>query len=171
MIKPFYYVCKVDENNWEVCYDNGFGETIEGKFKTEQQAEDVARGLNMTKEEIKTKWLHELRNGGHKQIQGTLKGIKSDGTIGYCCLGVLEEKVLGNYLSAEGLVEPEYDTDKPYYDNEGPVNVYEHLKKDVIGNRSLADDFIEKNDNGWTFPEIADYIEHNWDPDVDETVE
>ena len=171
MLKPFYYVCKVDENNWEVCYDNGFGETIEGKFKTEQQAKDAARRLNTTKEEIKTWWLEELRNGGHDQVPGTLKGIKSDGTIGYCCLGVLEEKVLGNYLLAEGLVEPEYDTDKPYYGNEGPENTYAHLKDDVIGNRLLADDLIQMNDGGCTFKYIADYIEDNWNPDTEETVE
>ena len=126
---------------------------------------------NMTREEIKTKWLHELRNGSYDQVTETLKGIKSDGTIGYCCLGVLEEKVLGNYLLAEGLVEPEYDTDKPYYCNEGPVNVYERLKKDVIGNRSLADDLIQMNDGGCTFKYIADFIENNWNPDTEETVE
>ena len=125
----------------------------------------------MDKQTIKTKWLHELRNGGHEQVPGTLKGIKSDGKIGYCCLGVLEEKVLGNYLLAEGLAEPEYDTDKPYYSNEGPVNVYERLKKDVIGNRSLADDLIQMNDGGCTFKHIADYIELSWNPDSEETVE
>ncbi len=125
----------------------------------------------MTKEEIKAKWLHELRYGGHEQVTDTLKGIKSDVTIGYCCLGVLEEKVLGNYLSAEGLVEPEYDTDKPYYGNVGPVNVYERLKKDVIGNRQLVENLIQMNDRGCTFKYIADYIEHNWNPDAEETAE
>ena len=168
MIKPFYYVCKVDENNWEVCYDNGFGETIEGKFKTEQQAKDAARRLNMTKEEIKAKWLEELRSGNHHQVTGTLKGIKSDGTIGYCCLGVLEEKVLGNQITAVQLLDPDEDLGVEY---EGPVSTYERLKEDVIGDWPLTDDFIEKNDNGCTFPEIADYIEHNWNPDAEETVE
>ena len=170
MIKPFYYVCKVDENSWEVCYDNGFGETIEGKFKTEQQAKDAARRLNMTKEEIKIKWLHELRNGGHEQVQGTLKGIKSDGTIGYCCLGVLEEKVLGNQIAAVKLLDLSDDLNM-VMDYEGPTSKYERLKEDIIGNRSLVDDFIEKNDNGWTFKEIADYVEHYWNPDSKETVE
>lgn len=125
----------------------------------------------MNKTEIKAKWLYELRHGGHEQVPGTLKGIKSDGTVGYCCLGVLEEKVFGNYLLAEGLVEPEYDTDKPCYGNRGPVNVYERLQDYVIGDRSLAVDFMQKNDNGFTFQEIADYIEHNWNPDAEETVE
>ena len=46
MTKHFYYVCKVDENNWEVCYDNGFGETVEGKFTTEQEAKGAAKELN-----------------------------------------------------------------------------------------------------------------------------
>ena len=170
MIKPFYYVCKVDENSWEVCYDNGFGETIEGKFKTEQQAKDAARRLNMTKEEIKIKWLHELRNGGHEQVQGTLKGIKSDGKIGYCCLGVLEEKVLGNQVDAVKIVG--LDEDVAYIpDYEGPTITYDRLKEDIIGNLELTDELMDMNDTGWTFPEIADYVEHCWNPDSEETVE
>ena len=46
----------------------------------------------MTKQTIKAKWLEELRNGGHEQVQGTLKAVKPDGTFGYCCLGVLGKK-------------------------------------------------------------------------------
>ena len=125
--------------------------------------------MNMDKQTIKAKWLHELRHGGHEQVPGTLKGIKSDGTIGYCCLGVLEEKVLGNQITAVQLNDPsEVDLEMNY---EGPTSTYERIKEDVIGNRSLTDNFIEKNDEGWTFPEIADYIESNWNPNVDETVE
>ena len=52
MIKPFYYVCKVDENDWEICYDNGFGETVESRFYTQQEAEDAARKLNSGMDKI-----------------------------------------------------------------------------------------------------------------------
>ena len=52
MIKPFYYVCKVDENDWEICYDNGFGETVESIFYTQQEAEDAARKLNSGMDKI-----------------------------------------------------------------------------------------------------------------------
>ena len=123
--------------------------------------------MNMDKQTIKAKWLEELRSGGHDQVPGTLKGIKSDGTIGYCCLGVLEEKVLGNQITAVQLLDPDEDM---YFGYEGPEGTYARLKEDVIGDRPLADDFIEKNDNGCTFPEIADYIELNWNTDDKETV-
>ena len=124
----------------------------------------------MLKTEIKAKWLHELRHGGHGQVPGTLKGIKSDGTIGYCCLGVLEEKVLGNQVTAVKLLDPDDDIDFSM-EYEGPSSTYTYLKQVVVGDQSLTDDFIQKNDDGWTFPEIADYIERTWNPDVDETVE
>ena len=123
---------------------------------------------NMTKAEIKAKWLHELRNGGHKQIQGTLKGIKSDGTIGYCCLGVLEEKVLGNQITAVKLLDPDdIELGSGY---EGPTSTYDRLRKDIIGDWSLTDDFMEKNDNDSTFAQIADYIEDTWNTDSNEIV-
>ena len=123
--------------------------------------------MNMDKKTIKAKWLEELRHGGHEQVPGTLKGIKSDGTIGYCCLGVLEEKVLGNQITAVQLLDPDEDL---YLGYDGPEGTYVRLKDDVIGDRELTDNFIEKNDNGCTFPKIADYIEHNWNPDDKETV-
>lgn len=123
----------------------------------------------MKKTEIKAKWLHELRYGGHEQVPGTLKGIKSDGTIGFCCLGVLEEKVLGKELNVINLLDP--DDPQHVQDYEGPAEVYVYLKNVVVGDQSLTGDFMQKNDDGWTFPEIADYIERIWNPDVDETVE
>lgn len=114
----------------------------------------------MNKLEIKTKWLEELRNGGHEQVPGTLKAVKPDGTFGYCCLGVLEEKVLGNQITAVQLLDPsEVDLGTGY---EGPTSTYTRLKEDVIGDWSLTNEFIEKNDEGRTFAEIADYIEKEW---------
>lgn len=123
----------------------------------------------MNKLEIKTKWLEELRNGGHEQVPGTLKAVKPDGTFGYCCLGVLEEKVLGNQITAVQLLDPsEVDLGTEY---EGPTSTYTRLKEDVIGDWSLTDEFMEKNDEGWSFPKIADFIEKYWNPDANETVE
>lgn len=121
----------------------------------------------MTKEEIKAKWLHELRNGGHEQVQGTLKGIKPNGNLGYCCLGVLEEKVLSNQIDAVKLIDSDYiDLSTVYV---GPISTYDRLKEDVIGDRELVDELIEKNDEGWTFAKIADYIERDWNTDPHET--
>ena len=125
--------------------------------------------MNMDKQTIKAKWLEELRFGGHEQVPGTLKADKPEGTIGYCCLGVLEEKVLGNQITAVQLLDP--SGVGLVMDYEGPTSTYERIKEDVIGNRSLVYELIQMNDNGWTFPKIADYIEHNWNPDPEETVE
>ena len=121
----------------------------------------------MKKTEIKAKWLHELRHGGHEQVCFTLKGSKPDGTVGYCCLGILEEKVLGNELEAV-----ELDTAAEGFQSyEGPKGVYDYIKTIVIGEERLVSDYMIKNDdNGWTFPEIADYIERTWNPDDKETV-
>ena len=117
--------------------------------------------MNMDKQTIKAKWLEELRFGNHHQVAGTLKGIKSDGTIGYCCLGVLEEKVLGNQVTAVQLLDLHEDMGVEY---EGPTSTYERLRDDVIGVHTLTDELVDMNDTGWTFSEIADYIEHNWNP-------
>ena len=123
----------------------------------------------MDKQTIKTKWLEELRNGGHEQVPGTLKGIKSDGTIGYCCLGVLEEKVLGNQVDAVKIVH--LDEDVAYIPGyEGPTITYDRLKEDIIGNLKLTDELMDMNDTGWSFVQIANYIERNWNPDTGETV-
>lgn len=122
----------------------------------------------MKKTEIKAKWLHELRHGGHEQVCFTFKGLKPDGKAGYCCLGVLEEKVFGNELEAV-----ELDTEAEGFQSYGgPKAVYDYIKNVVIGDEYLTNDYITKNDdNGWTFPEIADYIERTWNPDDKETVE
>ena len=104
----------------------------------------------MTKEEIKTKWLEELRYGGHEQVQGTLKGIKSDGKIGYCCLGVLADKVMG----LEVRIAYEDDPD------EGDTKIYNEVNN-LLG-RHFSYQCSDKNDEGWTFVEIADYIEREW---------
>ena len=120
----------------------------------------------MDKQTIKAKWLEELRNGGHEQVQGTLKAVKPDGKFGYCCLGVLEEKVLGNQIDAVKLLN--LDLKSEY---EGPTITYNRLKEDVIRDRGLADELIDMNDEGWTFVEIADFIENEWNPGKEETVE
>ena len=41
---------------------------------------------------------------------------------------------------------------------------------EIVG-ECLSAQCSDKNDDGWTFPEIADYIELNWNPDAEETVE
>ena len=114
----------------------------------------------MTKEEIKTKWLEELRNGNHHQIKRTLKDQFGNGEYGYCCLGVLAEKVMGLEVRI-------MDEDIP--DDIGDPTIYKKVVEIVP--ECLAADCSDNNDEGWTFPEIADYIESNWNLDTEETVE
>ena len=108
----------------------------------------------MTKAEIKAKWLEELRSGRHYQITGTLKDQFGNGEYGYCCLGVLAEKVMGMEVRIA---------------DEGNLIVYKKVGE-IVG-ECLSAQCSDKNDDGWTFPEIADYIENNWNPDAEETVE
>lgn len=86
--------------------------------------------------ELKAKWVKALRSGEFTQGVGK---FERDGK--YCCLGVLcvvageptvssDVGVAGNWLFA----------------------------KDAIG--EARNDLAFKNDNGWSFPEIADYIEN-----------
>ncbi len=41
------------------------------------------------KAEVKEKWLKALRSGEYKQAKYGLKSKFEDGSVGYCCLGVL----------------------------------------------------------------------------------
>ena len=113
----------------------------------------------MTKEEIKTKWLEELRSGKHHQITETLKDQLGNGEYGYCCLGVLAEKVMGLEVR---IAEEGIPCDS------GDLIVYEKVIE-IVG-ECLAANCSSKNDDGHTFQKIADYIERNWNPDDKETV-
>lgn len=105
----------------------------------------------MTKAEIKTKWLEELRSGNHHQVQFTLKDQFGNGEYGYCCLGVLAEKVMGLKVRI---------MDEDILDDEGDTEIYEKISN-IIGYH-FSDLYSHKNDSGWTFAEIADLIERNW---------
>lgn len=104
----------------------------------------------MTKEEIKAKWLEELRSGNHHQIQYTLKDQFGNGEYGYCCLGVLADKVMG----LEVRIAYEDDPD------EGDTKIYNEVNN-LLG-RHFSYQCSDKNDEGWTFVEIADFIEREW---------
>ena len=105
----------------------------------------------MTKEEIKTKWLEELRSGNYHQIKETLKDQFGNGEYGYCCLGVLAEKVMGIDIPV-----PEHTIR-----DEGPKEIYDKVSE-ILGAYFSAQ-CSDRNDNDWTFVEIADYIERDWE--------
>ena len=82
------------------------------------------------KKEIADMWCDALRSGEYKQVKGTLCGIRKDGEVGYCCLGVLtdlyikdrraKKKGLGfsNFDELSGEHDNDYNC-KPLWDIDG----------------------------------------------------
>ena len=79
----------------------------------------------MTKAEIKAAWLKELRSGNHKQARGTLVEGFEDGSLGYCCLGILACKVLG--VEEQPSIRNEYQEIE-----EGSRSVYTEIKEILV---------------------------------------
>ena len=113
----------------------------------------------MLKTEIKTKQLEELRPGNHHQIQGTLKDQFDNGEYGYCCLGVPADKVMG----LEVLI-----VDENILNDEGDRKIYDEVNDLLTYCFSIQ--CSHKNDTGWVFAEITDFIENEWNPPTEETV-
>lgn len=114
---------------------------------------------------LKKDWVAALRSGDYKQGQGTLCEVTADGKALYCCLGVLAEVAHGEDV----WVDPKRDhgmlsarvnkvNDIGYYGLHKDDPNY--LGKDVEG-RAWARLLADKNDEGKSFDEIADYIEAN----------
>ena len=111
----------------------------------------------MTRAEIKQKWLEELRSGKHQQGVGTLKSIEADGSFAYCCLGVLQEKVLGEEIKP--VVRSKYEDDLI---PEGDKEIYDDLCIIILGS-FLMNKCTKMNDElGMGFKEIADWLEEKW---------
>jgi len=105
--------------------------------------------------EIAMKWADELESGNWKQAKGQLQ--KGDG---FCCLGVLA-KMLGVNPGYLGTHLPKEAQDKAgMRSNNGcPVSgVDVDPDNSVLGSGCLVD----ANDNGKSFPEIADWIRENY---------
>ncbi len=107
--------------------------------------------------EIKLRWIADLRNPDAVQIKNGLG--KPDGSR--CCLGVLSDlavhdKVIDPPSTAEnfdGEDELAYDG----YTGYAPNSVTDWADLDPFEAKTLA----SMNDDGYTFPQIADYIEEN----------
>ena len=100
----------------------------------------------MNKELLK-RWVKALRSGKYEQGRSVLcdRDIVSSG-VRYCCLGVLRD------------IEPSIEV-HPMHRNGllSYASLQQHMGGD-IDQRDLA----ERNDNDWTFPEIADFIEKKY---------
>ena len=93
---------------------------------------------------IKDKWVKALRSGEFNQTDGTLRRDHGDGSVGYCCLGVLRE-----------VVDP---NDQRSKDNEG--GLLNSVQLGTYGlDRRAQSKLADMNDAGSSFDEIADYIE------------
>jgi hypothetical protein len=114
--------------------------------------------------ELKAKWIEALRSGKFPQATGELKKIRSGEVVGFCCLGVLCELTGKDGPSQSNFGFLNDDTAKEL----GlPVASEEEVAKFVNGARSVND--LEgksfqiraagRNDGGWTFQQLADWIE------------
>ena len=103
--------------------------------------------MALTKNQL-NEWLELLRNGEVKQGYSALKGGD-----GYCCLGVLSEKVLGFDLEA-----PTPCKAGTYARSAGIINDVPPPLGAAMSAHTRAL-LANRNDGGATFPMIADYIE------------
>lgn len=126
---------------------------------------------NVTKQE----WIDALRSGDYDQGQGALVKIDEQGECSYCCLGVLahiagaDRKVVDNHSNLA------YDFDGRIESAILPETVAGTLVSDLDLTRVVeyttdygsggtdTDDIMHvltsRNDHGWTFERIADYLE------------
>lgn len=109
---------------------------------------------------LQTKWLEELRSGKHKQCTEDLRFRDS-----YCCLGVAAEFVLG--------IKPQRAAPSNHWTfngNSGCLAEGDWEQMGLVGDegnfaeyRDDGGSLASLNDKGWTFTEIADFIEANPD--------
>lgn len=113
-------------------------------------------------------WKNKLRSGDFQQVNGTMKGMVAGGEIGYYCLGVLHEQVLGKYIDPNSLawfLKPDdahsLGLDKPITPEEWEILTEPVQSWDEHNRQNALAGF---NDNGYTFEGIADVLEElGWD--------
>lgn len=120
--------------------------------------------------EITKDWLTALRSGEYAQVDGVL--AHRDEGIGektcYCCLGVLsvvcgipDDKIM-EVTTLERLEEHFSDIADTDFSLTEKFGIPKELLESTLMYDGLSDKLIDLNDNqGKTFPEIADWIEEN----------
>lgn len=103
---------------------------------------------NKLPKKLKRDWIKALRSGKFKQGQCRLWN-KEENT--YCCLGVL-----GTLCGVKKLS----DKSQEEFLGKGHPG-YTKVPEVVRGESKIAMELANKNDNGSSFSEIADYIEEN----------
>lgn len=115
---------------------------------------------------IQKKWVESLRAHPERQTDGVLGRKNEDGTYGVCCLGeggliAGACKWVGNVLYSSCMNSNETLTNT--YKILGLRSEAGWLRKEVDRDDESFNSLAEMNDGGWTWPEIADYIEANPD--------
>lgn len=134
----------------------------------------------MANTDVIQKWVTALESGEYKQVKGALqKEIDDNGTVGYCCLGVLCDLAV-----KEGIIDPPIDSEFVYEGSDGDIRHegavlprpvrqwagiewsnpgfdvdFEDAYGEKIGNTSLAD-MNDQYDKDFTY--IAQVIRQNY---------
>lgn len=100
--------------------------------------------------QLKNKWVKALRSGKYTQAKGVLKRrLPGNNKYAHCCLGVL-----GELCGVSSMV------DKPIILEKGnELRGITKVPQSFLENSILQDTLAEMNDDGYSFTEIADYIE------------
>jgi len=115
---------------------------------------------------IKKVWLKALRSGEYKQTEAFLCVEKKEGEPEFCCLGVLCEEVGdGEWRFKKGnkneCLPPHWTYSDPgrkiSFASFPPPALMRRVGLDI----RHAQELTNRNDEGWSFEEIADYIEEN----------
>ena len=123
------------------------------------------------KKEIADKWVAALRSGKYSQGRHLLKQVAEEGTISYCCLGVLCELAIEDGLDVS---QQFFNGDYSFESNSAMLSqkvmlwadmktmsgMYSAFESD--GNRRMYD-LSGDNDEGMSFAEIADIISEKWE--------
>jgi len=130
-------------------------------------------------EQIKELWVKALQSGEYKQSIGKLCTIKSDGTKGYCCLGVLTDLFMKEFPDKLTVKEIKINREQMSYleyqgiSADGLFINDEFLLPNVVNWAELKSDnpyvmymnnkimLSTMNDNGHSFDEIALTIKHS----------
>lgn len=127
-------------------------------------------------------WIEALSSGNYQQTQSHLCEDVGEGEKAYCCLGVLDEVVLGTSWSNVGdgyvLVDDEGEVELLSTDRVSFLDLDRIItedERDYFADNDIVvmGDYYDRvsvlahlNDSGWTFEQIVDTItELGWDND------
>ena len=127
------------------------------------------------KREVAEKWVAALRSGGYDQCTGLLEHFYSDGTSGFCCLGVLC-RVVGAHREVSLNRDVWYSaiSSDGWHADSSSTALTDEIRESV-GMKTFEGDLYYSeiddgtislavlNDAGFTFDQIADIIEYFWE--------